>query len=106
MLILTDAQKVSLAVAFTNPIGNPAPVDGVPAWTVSDPNVIDLQVADDGLSAVAVTKGPLGPCQVTVTADADMGSGVRSITGTLDIEVRASEAVAVGIVAGTPETRV
>lgn len=106
MLILTDAQKVTLSVGFTNPIGNPAPVDGVPVWTVSDPNIIDLQVSDDGLTAEAITKGPLGPCQVTVTADADMGEGNRSITGTLDIEVRASEAVTVGITAGTPVLRV
>lgn len=106
VLILTDAQKVRLSVGFTNPVGNPAPVDGVPQWTVSDENIIDLQVAADGLSAEAITKGPLGTAQVTVTADADMGEGTRSITGTLDLEVRASEAVAVGITAGTPETRV
>lgn len=106
MLILTDAQKVTLSVGFTNPIGNVAPVDGAPQWTVSNPDIIDLQVAPDGLSAEAITKGPLGTCQITVTADADRGEGVRSITGTLDLEVRASEAVTVGISAGTPVLRV
>lgn len=106
MLILTDSQKVTLSVGFTNPIGNPAPVDGVPVWTVSNPDIIDLQVASDGMTAEAITKGPLGACQITVTADADMGEDVRSITGSLDMEVRASEAVSVGLTAGTPTSRV
>jgi len=104
-LILTDEQQVSLAIEPKTAAGNPARVDGVPTWQSSDPAIIDVVVAADGLSAVAKTVGPLGTAQVSVTADADLGEGIRAITGTLDIEVKAAEAVSLGIVAGTPEVK-
>ena len=103
-LILTDEQQCSLAVSFKTASGNPATVDGVPTWTQSDPAVLDLQVDGNGMSAMAVTKG-LGPCQVTVTADADLGEGVTNITGTLDVDVKAAQAVSVGISAGAPSQK-
>lgn len=105
MLILTDEQKVSLSVSFTTKAGNPATVDGAPVWSSSDPSVITVTAAEDGLSAVAVTVGPLGTAQVICEADADLGEGVRPITGVLDIEVRPSEAVAAIVVAGAPELK-
>lgn len=108
MLQLTDVQQVSLTIQPVDAKGNPAPVDGVPAWNVSDATVLDLQVAADGLSAVVTAKGPLTPAggsvQVSVSADADLTSGVTTINGSLDIAVVASQATTVGIVAGTPST--
>jgi hypothetical protein len=105
-LVLTSVQKVSLAIEAVDAAGNPAPIDGAPVWSVSDETVLELQVGDDGLSAVAVTKGPLGSAQVVVSADADLGEGVVSISGLLDIEVVAAQAVALAIKAGTPESRI
>jgi hypothetical protein len=103
-LILTDEQKCSLSVAFTTAAGHPAPVDGVPQWSVSDANVLNLTVAADGMSAV-VASGALGTAQVNVQADADLGSGVTTISGVLDVEVKPAQAVSVGISAGTPELK-
>lgn len=103
-LILTDEQKCPLAVAFTTAAGNPAPVDGTPSWNVSNPEVIpNLEVSEDGMSAVIRRPGALGVCQVSVTADADLGEGVVQITGVMDVEVKPAQAVNVGITAGTPE---
>ncbi len=102
MLVLTDVQKVSLAIAPKSAAGNPAPVDGVPTWSSSDESVLVLTVSDDGLSAEAETTGKLGTAQVNVSADADLGDGVKTIAGVLDIEVKASEAVTLDISAGTP----
>lgn len=105
MIVLTDEQKVSLSIMPVTAANNPAKVDGVPQWSVSDPAIITLVVAADGMSAEAITAGPLGTSQVSVSADADLGDGVRTITGILDIEVQAAEAASVGIVAGTPELK-
>lgn len=102
MLTLTDIQGVDLSVAPVDAKGNPAKVDGAPVWVVSAPDVCDIAVAADGLSAHVTAKGPLGSCQVTVTADADLGEGVRNITGMLDVEVIASEAASLSITAGAP----
>src|SRR6185436_3167778 len=98
-LILTDEQKVSLTIQPLTAAGNSAKVDGVPVWSVSDSNILSLTVSEDGLSAVVTTVGPLGDCKVSVSADADLGEGIRNLTGTLDITVVAAEAASIGIVA-------
>ncbi len=101
-VILTDIQKVSASIQPLNAKGNPATVDGVPVWASSNEAAATVEASADGMSAVITATG-LGTTQISVTADADLGAGTRSITGVADIEVRASEAVTVGIVLGTPE---
>jgi hypothetical protein len=102
-MILTDTQKVSCTIDPRNSKGNPAPVDGVPEWASSNAAVATVTPAADGLSAVVVAVG-IGLAQISVTADADLDVGeTRNISGTLDIDVRASEAVTLGITPGTPE---
>jgi hypothetical protein len=103
--IMTDVQKVSLAVQPVDAAGNPAALDGAPVWTSTDPAVLTVTAAPDGLSAEAVAVGPLGTAQVSVSADADMGAGVTTITGVLDVQVMASAAVSLGITPGTPEPK-
>jgi hypothetical protein len=104
MLQLTDIQKVTtLPLQAVSAKGNPAPIDPASVvWSVSDPTVLNMTDNLDGTVTVAAA-GPLGLCQLNVSADADMGDGVRTITGTLDIEVVASAAVAITIQAGVPE---
>ena len=102
MLVLTDIQQVGIAIAPKSAAGNPASIDGSPVWNSSDETVVTVVVAADGMSADVITTGKLGTVQVNVSADADMGGGVKSIAGTLDIEVKASEAVILEINAGTP----
>lgn len=104
-LVLTDEQKVELALAPKTAAGNPATLDGAPAWSISDPAVADLVVAEDGLSAVVLAKA-LGSAQVSVVGDADLDEGeVREISGVLDIVVVAAEAASLGISAGTPSAK-
>lgn len=101
-LVMTDIQQVALSIQPVSQAGNPAPVDGIPTWDVSNPAVGTLTVAPDGMSAMFVTSGSLGDTQVSVSADADLGAGITTITGTLDISVLASQATTLGINAGTP----
>lgn len=103
--ILTDAQKVRLEVNPLNKAGNPAKIDGDPVWSSSDPSIITIEATPDPKVVFAVTTGTLGLAQVNVKADADLGAGVREIASVLDVEVIASEAVTLGIQAGTPEDR-
>ena len=103
--VLTDSQKVKLTIAPVNSAGNPAPIDGVPEWSVSDSTLLDIVVDTDGMSATVSAVGPLGSVQVNVSADADLGAGVSTITGVLDIEVTASQATSLGIAAGVPEPK-
>lgn len=82
--------------------GNPAPVDNVAQWQTANPDVVRLVEASDGVTCMCMAVA-LGDTQVSCTADADLGEGVRPITGLLDVSIRAAEAVSMGIVAGTPE---
>jgi len=104
-LVLTDIQQVVLDIKPVTAAGNPAPVDGTPTWDLSDQTLGTLNVAADGLSATFVTSGKLGSAQINVTADADMGEGVKTISGMLEFEVVASEAASLGISAGTPTNK-
>ena len=99
---LSSIEKVSLMIQPVNAKGNPAPIDGIPVWTTSDPTVATLIVADDGLTASLVAINP-GSVQITVQADADLGPGTKLITGTLDVTVTAAEAVSINIIPGVAE---
>ena len=101
-LVLTDVQKVDLSVTPVDARGNPGVLDGVPVWSTSDDTLVDVTPSDDGLSATIVAKGPLGTCQISVTADADLGEGVKEIAGVLDIEIKGSATVSLNIGAGIP----
>ena len=104
MLVLKDSQKVTLTVAPVDAAGNPAKVDGAPAWEIvgTNPECLAVTPSDDGLSATVVAQGPLGTAQVQVTADADLGEGNVPITGLLDVEVVAGDAVSLNIGSGEP----
>lgn len=103
-LVLGDDQKVTLSISPVDAKGNPAAVDGAPAWSSSDDTILAVTAAPDGMSAVAVA-GKIGDAQISVTADADMGGGTTTIAGALDVSVLAGQAVAFTINAGTPEAQ-
>ena len=105
MITLTDLQKVTCSIQPVDAMGNPAQVDGVPEWSVSDSAMLTVAPSSDGLTAVVSTVGPIGTAQVTVTADADLGEGVVSISGVLDVTITGSQATSLSINAGTPEPR-
>lgn len=104
MLLLRDDQRVGLSIQPLDAKGQPARVDGVPTWSVSDGALGSIAVAADGMSAT-FTATDVGVVQVNVSADADLGPGVRTISGTLDIQIEPGEAVSLGIVAGVPESQ-
>lgn len=91
---------VTLSIAPVDAAGNPAPLDGAPFWALSEPNLIEVFPAEDGLSAEARPLGKLGMAQVVVTADARLGPDIKNITGIYQINIVGGEAVSLGISAG------
>lgn len=100
MLVLPVDKKVPASVQPVDAKGNPAQVEGAPVWTSSAENIATVTAAADGLSAEVTPTGALGTCQINVTADADLGSGVTEIIGVLDVTTVAGEAVALQIQTG------
>jgi hypothetical protein len=83
---LRDDQRLPLRVTAKDHAGNPATVDGAPTWESSDLNVLTVEPSADGMTCFAVPVA-LGTADVTVTADADLGEGVTSITNVITITI-------------------
>lgn len=67
---------------FLNDRGEPAPIEpGSVVWATSDDTVLSAVLQADGVSALLGTVAAGGPARYTCSADADTGSGVRTITG-------------------------
>ncbi len=99
---MTGSQQVDCKVEFKDKKGNPAKVDGVPAWSVDNSDILSVTPAADGLSAVVAAMGPLGTANVQVNADADLGAGIVEIIGLLECTITAGQATVVNITPGTP----
>lgn len=101
-MVLKVSQKLPLSIAIVDKGGNPAKVDGAPAWSLTDPSLGALAVAEDGMSAELTPSGVIGACQIQVSVDADLGEGVKPLIGELPVEFVAGDAATVSIAAGIP----
>jgi hypothetical protein len=100
MKVIKVSQRLPINVKFKDLGGNIAPVEGKPAWSVTDETLGKVEPADDGLSALFTPAGPVGTLQVQVSADADLGEGVKSILGELEIQLLPGDAAVVELTAG------
>ena len=101
---ITNEQKVSVTLTPVTDTGKPAKLDGSPAWTTVSGNS-QVQVADDGLSAVLVSSDDPGETVVVVKADADVGEGVEELADTITLTVIGATAKNLGLSFGTPEAK-
>lgn len=95
-------QSLPLSIGITDKAGNPAAVDGAPAWSLTDPSLGSLDVAGDGMSAAFTPAGKTGELKVQVSADADLGAGVKQIVGELDLQITGGDAATIALSGGTP----
>lgn len=85
---------VTAQIAYQDASGNPATVDGAVTWSSSDSTIVAVVGdAQDSTQCRIEAVGPVGSAQITATADADLGSGTRSLVTLLDVTVVAGEAV-------------
>ena len=100
LITITNEQKVLVTLAPTTEAGNPATLDGAPVWSVVSGDAT-LEVSEDGLSAYLVSGEANINSQVEVTADADLGAGVVTLTDVVDLAVVQASASALGLVVDT-----
>lgn len=101
-MTMTNSQKVHVTIQPVDKQGNPAVVDGVPVWASSDSTIITVTPNATGMEADVVAVGLLGDAKVSVSADADLGAGVTTIFGSLDVTITQGQAVGIKITVGTP----
>lgn len=92
---LTLDQNAEIKVkAIKDAAGNPALVEGKLAWAVKgDLNLGDLEVAEDGMSALFKRNGAVGTCTIQVSGDADLGPDEKIIVGEVELECLGGQAV-------------
>lgn len=103
-LKINDEQKVNIRLNPVTPSGKPVKVDGKPEWSVADGDST-LVVADDGMSAFLVSADTPGITNYMVSADADLGEGVDTISDTIQLTVVDPQATSLGLVADPPEAK-
>jgi hypothetical protein len=105
MYTLPVDHTVKMQVSYVDAAGNPATIDGAVVWQTSDASIVSVAVDPiDSTICRAVPAGTLGQAQITATADADLGAGVRGLITTCEIEIVGGEAVAGSIQpVGEPE---
>lgn len=101
MATMTATQQFTASISPKDRRGRPAPVQN-PTWASSDESVATVTPAADGLSALVVAQG-VGSGKVNVLVDADLGEGVRTLAGSIDVIVTAGEAVSIAVEAGPAE---
>ena len=79
--------KRTITYTYTKADGTPGAIDGIPEFSTSNPEVVDLVPSLDGLSVDVVWNGVGTGVTVTATADGDLGTGVFTIvtTDTFDL---------------------
>lgn len=101
LITITNEEKVQVTLAPQTAAGNPATLDGVPTWTVIEGDAT-LEVAVDGLSAFLVSGAADVNSKIEVSADADLGEGVVTLTDVVDLAVVPASASALGLVVAAP----
>lgn len=86
--------------------GNPAKVqDGTVSFSSSDENVFTVeQDAENQLKCKVTAKGE-GVAQLDFSADADLGEGVKPVSGFSAVEVKSAEAAGFSIEFSAPEVQ-
>lgn len=100
---LTEVQEVTGQVTPTNKKGNPAPVEaGSVSYSSSDESIAVVEEDPNDETKFKIVAKGVGVAQVDVSADADLGEGVITVTGFVAVEVLPAGATGFGITLGTP----
>ena len=100
-LVITDSQQFKLEIQPVDKAGNPGTLASEPVWSASDPTILTVVPAADGMSAVVSATGKLGTAEVNVTGEGDPTPGVNTITGTVAVQVVGGQAVSLKFTAET-----
>lgn len=103
---LSDIQKVSGSVSAVDAKGFAAQLEaGSFVYSSSDEAVATVAQDPSDESKFTIVAGVPGTAQIQFSADADLGEGVTTLSGTVDVEVTVSQAVSLSASLGVPENQ-
>lgn len=92
-IVLKEGQHLDARIlGFKTKHGKPAKVDGAPVWSSTTSDVIEIDQDADGMSATIHAVGE-GEAVLQITADADLGEGVKPLVAQRNIQVLPGDAV-------------
>jgi len=100
---LTNEQKVRISASPVTATGSPAALDGSVRFEVGSGDCT-IEPIDD-LSAFIVSGANPGDSTIVVSADADLGAGVETVSDAVTVHVEGARAVSLGLSIGTPEPK-
>lgn len=100
LIRISTEQEIPIDVLPLTAGGHAAPIDGAPTYRVDDPNIVLITTPGDTETGCILVSGRVGSTVVRGSVDADLGSGVRTLSFELPIEVVTPEAIAVNVLAG------
>ncbi len=96
----TVEEKVHITLSPKTAGGKPAVLDGTPTWQITSGNAT-IDVDNNGLGAFLISEDTIGSSTWKVSADADLGEGVRTIEESGTYTYTDAQAAALGLVAET-----
>ena len=103
---MSYSQKVSVEINPVDSNGNPAPVEpGSVTVESSDLSICTVEKDPDNenkFDILGSNDGSAGVAQIDISADADLGEGVTTITGFIGVEITPKQAVGLGLTIGEP----
>lgn len=103
-ITITNEQQVNVKLAPVSAKGKPVALDGAPVWAVTAGSCTIVPSAD-GLSCLIVSGDDAGDSEITVSADADLGEGVVTISDAIRVTVNGAQAQSLGLTADAPTTK-
>lgn len=101
---ITNEQKVKVTLAPKTATGNPATLDGKPSWEVTEGDAT-VAVDEDGMGAFLISGDSASESKIMVSADADLGEGVETVSQEISLVVTLANASDLGLSVGTPEAK-
>lgn len=104
MFSLKLRQRVKLTLRPIDSNGDPAPIEaGSAVFNSTEPEVMRIELIPEEPESCWIYSGVTGVATIEYSADADLGEGVKTITGSSNGEVIPREAVGFGVAFGEPE---
>lgn len=102
-IAITSEQKVHVKLNPTTAAGSPSSLDGAATFAVESGDAT-VEPDADGLGAYLIS-GAAGVSVISVSADADLGEGVVTITDSITLTVSDPFAANLGLVVDAPEPK-
>ena len=101
-ITITNEQKIQVTLTPVTATNKPAQLDGGATFEVISGTATVAMIEGNPLSAFLVSGDLPGDSEIMVSADADLGEGVETISDIIKLTVAGAKAASLGLTVGAP----